>query len=143
MTFRFRLPNAKKVIDTYYVTLPSGDVRKYEFPSKYRDGSGYLKTGIQIQATFPTPDIGTYKLETVEHDGFAYFNIPLTRGDVWNIFPVLTESEIRTVTTSQKVVRDTTFSSINTLRSSLGRTLLVRDATLDTLAQKKAESMAQ
>jgi uncharacterized protein YkwD len=85
---------------------------------------------------------GTYMLETLEHDGFAYFNLPATRGNVWNIVTQLTDAQIRNIKRSETNVRADTYQAINTLRSSLGRNLIERDTTLDSVAQKKADNMA-
>jgi len=50
----------------YYVTLPNGDVREYDFPKSFiNQNTGFLKTGIVINANFPITEFGTYKLETV------------------------------------------------------------------------------
>jgi len=143
-TFRFRIPQGKKVETNYYLTLPNGDVRSFQFPDRFRDTTtGYLRTGILIQATFPARDRGTYRLEAVEHDGFAYFNIPLTQWEVWNIIPVFTDEEMRDVTIDPSVVRAHVLRRINTLRWSLSRRGLVEDSLLTRLAQEKALDMAQ
>lgn len=143
IVFRFRIPAGKVVQDTYYVTLPNGDVRKYSFPKKYTDGNGYLKTNTLIQSMFSADIVGTYKLETVERDGFAYFNLPIVRGDVWNVISKLSDAEIRNIRKSTKDVRTDSYNAINALRAALFRTQLERDVSLDLLAQKKAEDMAR
>lgn len=140
--FRFQVPTGKRVQPEYYVTLPNGDVRTSSFPSQYIDSSGYLRTGISIQSEFPMETEGTYMLETLEHDGFAYFNLPATRGKVWNIVTQLTDAQIRNIKKPETNVRADTYRAINTLRNSLGRSLIERDITLDTIAQKKSDNMA-
>ena len=55
--FRFRLGEGVRVRSTYYVTLPSGDVREYALAKKYDTGDGYLKTGVWIAGNFPIKDI--------------------------------------------------------------------------------------
>jgi Cysteine-rich secretory protein family len=140
--FRFQVPIGKRVQSEYYVTLPNGDVRISTFPSQYIDPSGYLRTGVPIQAEFPMETDGTYMLETLEHDGFAYFNLPATRGNVWNIVTPVADADIRNIRKSETTVRSDTYKAINTLRISLGRSLIERDPILDTVAQKKADNMA-
>lgn len=125
------------------MTLPNGDVRTYEFPERFIDSStGLLRTGVLIQTTFPTGEIGTYKLEVNDTAGFAYFNLPIIRGNIWNIIPPLSSAEIRNIKTSPTGVRIQSLTAINLLRSRLSRTTLSLDPTLTELAQKKAEDMA-
>lgn len=52
-------------------------MREYPIAEKYDTGDGYLKTGVWITGNFPLKDVGTYKFELVQGDGFAYVNIPV------------------------------------------------------------------
>lgn len=116
-TFRFRLKSGEKLRSTYYVTLPNGDVREYDIAKQFIETNGLLKTDIWITGNFPTKDIGAYKLEFVQSDGFAYVNIPLYQGIVWSVLPTFTESEKSTLRNQLSTVEASTLSSINKIRA--------------------------
>lgn len=142
--FRFRLKKHEKVRSLYYVTLPNGDVREYEIPRSFVDGTTNLvKTEIWVYANFPIKDQGTYKLELVQSDGFAYVNTPIYQGAVWGILPTISESEKVAIQNQASIVERDVLFAINQIRASLGRNLLSLDTTLTSLAQAKAENMAK
>lgn len=59
------------------------------------------------------------------------------------MLPILSDAEIRNINLPASDVRNGTYNAINILRTTLGRKMLMHDTTLDTLAQAKAENMAQ
>jgi len=126
----------------YYVTTPSGDILEYTFPKNYIGTDGYLKTGILIKQSFPIPEAGVYKIETVQYNGLAYFNLPISRIPFWSIKAPITEDQKKTLRNNKNQIARDTIVSINALRTSLGRNILESDTTLTELAQKKAEDMA-
>lgn len=142
-SFRFLLPAGEKVSSTYYVTLPDGDVREYDMPSKYDSGDWFLKTWVSITGSFPIALPWVYRFELVKHTGIAYVNIPVYQWQTLSIVPVLTDAEIRNIKTWASIVKDSSYMSINAIRTWLKRGSLARDADLDRLAQKKADYMAQ
>ncbi len=82
-----KTPTDIKIIDTYFVTFPSGEVHKYSFSPTLIGDDGFLKQNIRVVLTLPLPLTGTYKIEFVDASGLAYVNIPISRGFVWNILP--------------------------------------------------------
>lgn len=141
--FRFRLDISDKIRSSYYLTLPSGEVMQYDFPKKYDNWSGYLKTWIWISGNSPLPLNGTYKFELVRSDWLAYVNIPFYRWIVWPVVPAISDSAKYDISIERSSVINQTFNRINILRSELWRTTLIKDKTLDIVAQKKAEYMAK
>lgn len=141
--FRFRLKDGDTLRSKYYVTLPNGDVREYDFPKSFiNQNTGFLKTGIVINANFPITEFGTYKLETVTNKWFAYFNFPITKGNVWNIINPLSYEERTTIKNQRTTVERDIVAGINKIRAWLGRPLVSVDTTLTNLAQAKANDMA-
>ena len=143
LIFRFRLKFSEQVLPNYYFTLPDGNVLEYTFPQKYRDTDGFLKRDILIQANIPFTQEGTYKLETVSSNGYAYFNIPITKGDVWNTVSLFASESTRVLKKDKQKVETTVVTSINRLRASLQKSFLIVDPTLSQVAQMKAENMSQ
>lgn len=142
--FRFRIKDAStKIRENYYITSPNGSIQEYHFPKKYIAQDGFLLPGVLIQASFMTDIVGTYKLETVRQNGYAYYNIPIIHGNVWNIIKPLTETEISTIRSDVTLVTNTTIDRINTLRKSLWKSPLVESSILQKLATAKANNMAQ
>lgn len=105
--------------DNYYITFPDGSIEEYHFPKKYIGEDGFLVSDVWIQANFATNTLGTYKLETVLQNGYAYFNLPITHGSVWNIISPLTQKEISTIRSDATLVSSKTIDRINSLRKSL------------------------
>lgn len=141
--FRFRLKEEDRIRAKYYVTLPSGDVREYDFPKNFvNKDTGLLKTGIMINANFPLIEFGTYKLETVTDKGFAYFNLPINKWTVWNIINPLSYDEIVTIKNQRFTVERDIIAEINRIRAWLWRPLVSIDTILTNLAQAKANDMA-
>lgn len=129
--------------ENYFLTTPSGDVLEYHFPKNYIGTDGYLRTDILIKQSFPIPDSGVYKIETVQNDGLAYFNLPISKVPFWSIKNPLTEEQKSILRTDKKRIDIDTITSINKIRVSLGRSVLIQDKTLTEFAQKKAEDMAK
>lgn len=140
---QFRVKKWQKVKPDYFLTTPSGDVIEYQFPKNYIGSDGYLRTDVLIKQSFPIPEIGVYKIETVQNDGYAYFNLPISRVPFWSIKNPLNEDQKTTLRTDKNRISIDTIWTINALRTSLGRSTLVQDKTLTELAQKKAEDMAK
>ena len=143
LIFRFRLASSDQVLPNYYFTLPDGNVIEYTFPQKYKDADGFLKRNILIQASVPFTQEWTYKLETVSSNWYAYFNIPITKGEVWNTVSLFSSENIRTLKRDRQKVESTVVTSINRLRASLQKSLLIVDPILSQVAQMKAENMSQ
>lgn len=53
---RFRVPATPKIRSTYYLTLPDGDVREFDFPVAFVGEDGYLISGKTISLSLPTLD---------------------------------------------------------------------------------------
>lgn len=93
--------------------------------------------------SFPSQESGVYKLEFIRDTGIAYINIPVYQGEAWSIVPVLSDQEIRNIQIPREKVMQSSYTSVNMLRTSLNRKNLIRDPDLDILAQKKADYMLQ
>ena len=142
-TMQFRIPQWKKVKSEYLITTPSWDVIEYHFPKAYIAIDGYLRTGILIRQSFQIPDTWVYKVETVQNNGYAYFNLPISRSPYWSIKETMSESQKTTLRTDNILVTKSVLSSINTLRQWLGRSTITIDTTLANLAERKAMDMAR
>ncbi|MBP6981407.1 hypothetical protein KBB25_01380 [Candidatus Gracilibacteria bacterium] len=133
---RGKIPSNVKIRDSYFLTLPSGEVHEFPFPSGLIGEDGFLKPNIKITLPLNLSSIGTYRLEFVQSDGLAYINIPITRGMVWNILSPNLPIKKRNLSSA------TFFSSqINIIRASLGKNLLLLDDELSSLAQGKVNDM--
>ncbi len=141
-TMQFRIPQWKKVKSEYLITTPSGDVLEYHFPKAYIAADGYLRTGILIRQSFQIPDTWVYKIETVQSNGYAYFNLPISKSPYWSVVSPLSDWEKSTLRTDTILVYQSILASINTLRKWLGRSTLTIDPTLADLAQQKSLDMA-
>ena len=78
-TLKFRVPPTPKLRSNYYLTLPNGDVREFDFSKEYIGIDGFLISGKKLTLTLPTNDNGTYLIESVQANGIAYFNLPIIR----------------------------------------------------------------
>lgn len=78
----------------------------------------------------------------MKQDGTAYYNLPITRGTVWNILAPYSPDAAKLIRKDVKLVEPFLISRINKLRASLGRGLLIADTDLTRLAQAKAEDMS-
>lgn len=140
--FQFRVWLGDRIRSTYYVTLPSGEVREYKFAKKWLSEEWYLLEWANITATFGAHESWTYRLETVLENGYAYFNIPVYQGEVWSIVPLFTIKERITLEENVPLVQEYTLNKINSLRESLGRKSLTLDTDLTRIAMEKANNMA-
>ena len=61
-------------------------------------------------------DAGVYKVEAVSDNGYAYFNIPLSRSVFWSVVAPVTPMDISTFRTDSSTVETSLISSINSLR---------------------------
>lgn len=133
---RWKIPSNVKIRDSYFLTLPSGEVHEFPFPSWLIWEDGFLKPNIKITLPLNLSSIGTYRLEFVQSDGLAYINIPITRWMVWNILSPNLPIKKRNLSSA------TFFSSqINIIRASLWKNLLLLDDELSSLAQWKVNDM--
>jgi uncharacterized protein YkwD len=89
------------------------------------------------------PDSGIYKIETVLSNGYAYFNLPISKIQFWSIIQLFSESQLSTLRNDKSKVDNNVLSKINTLRERLNIPPIVLDSTLSDLAQKKAMDMAK
>ena len=140
---QFRLKRWTQVSSTYFVTSPNGQVTKYSFPKENIDANWFLRTELLIKETFPMPDSGIYKIETVLSNGYAYFNLPISKIQFWSIIQLFSESQLSTLRNDKSKVDNNVLSKINTLRERLNIPPIVLDSTLSDLAQKKAMDMAK
>lgn len=140
---QFRLKRWTQVSSTYFVTSPNGQVTKYSFPKENIDSNWFLRTELLIKETFPMPDSGIYKIETVLSNGYAYFNLPISKIQFWSIIQLFSESQLSTLRNDKSKVDNNVLSKINTLRERLNIPPIVLDSTLSDLAQKKAMDMAK
>jgi hypothetical protein len=142
VTLRFRLSENEKIRKSYYVTYPDGSVKEFSFPDTVLEKDGFVKTGISLRISIPLGSFGTYKVETVNAQGYAYFNIPITHGMVWNILDVAATLDAKPKKDA-KIIQKSVLTALNRLRASQDISLLSLDDELTTLAQKKAENMAK
>ncbi len=141
-TMQFRIKKWDKVKSEYFLTYPSGEVMEYSFPKKYIGTDWYLLPGILIRQPFPIGNAWIYKIETVRNNGYAYFNIPISKSLFWSIVNPITEDQKMKLRNNKKVIDMDTLNRINSLRASLGKSILVQDPKLTDLAQRKSIDMA-
>ncbi|MBP9779585.1 hypothetical protein KBD33_03100 [Candidatus Gracilibacteria bacterium] len=142
--FSFKVPLGEKITKDYYITYPSGDIRKFTFGSELLDESGlFLKQGAVVKGSFSTRESGVYRFETVLESGFAFFNVPVSQGIVWSIYDPYSKGERTLLRAKLATVRESGLKRINSLRVALSRDSIVLDDTLNTLAQAKANYMAE
>ncbi len=141
-TMQLRVPQWQKVKSVYYLTTPSGDVVEGRFAPIYIASDGYLKSGVTIRQSFSIWDSGVYKIEAVSSNGYAYFNLPISRGPFWWVITPLWDIDRSILRAPGSNINRDILSSINALRGWLGRSLLSLDMTLMDLAQQKATDMA-
>lgn len=140
---QFRIKKWVKIKSEYYLTSPNGIVTKYSFPKENIDSNWFLRTEILIKEAFPIPDSGIYKIETVLNNGYAYFNLPISKIQFWSIVQVFSESQVSTLRNDKSKVENNILIKINTLREGLNMDPLLLDSSLSDLAQKKAMDMAK
>ncbi len=138
---RFITPSDFLLRPNYYITLPSGDVKEYTFPSEYIWNDKYLKQGVTINIKLSLPQEGNFMLEIVRQDGIAYVNIPIARWNIWSIIDPLADIQIRTIRKNVDIVRASILDEINILRKNVSRVPVILDHTLSTLAQAKVDDM--
>jgi len=85
----------------YFLSTPSGDAIEYHFPKNYIGSDGFLRTDILIKQSFPIPNSGVYKIETVRDNGIAYFNLPISKNPFWSIIEPISD-DIRKTLRSDK-----------------------------------------
>jgi uncharacterized protein YkwD len=142
--FSFKVPLGEKITKDYYITYPNGDIRKFTFGSEWLDENGlFLKQWTVVKWSFSTRETGVYRFETVLESGFAFFNIPLSQWMAWSIYDPYSQRERTLLRAKLATVRESGLKRINTLRTALSRDPIVLDDTLNTLAQAKANYMAE
>jgi uncharacterized protein YkwD len=141
-TMQLRIPQWKKVKSEYYLTTPSGDVIEGKFAPQYIASDGYLKNGINIRQSFSIMENGVYKIEAVASNGYAYFNLPISKNPFWWVITPISDIDRSTLRADGSNITRDILSSINALRGWLRRPILSLDATLMDLAQQKATDMA-
>lgn len=141
-TMQFRIPQGKQVKSTYYLTIPDGDVTEGKFAPQYVGTDGYLRTGVTIKQSFVLGNPWVYKIETVASNGYAYFNLPISRSIYYGVIDTLSDLERNTLRPEGSLVTTDIIASINTLRQWLWRSTVSMDPTLQRLAQFKATDMA-
>jgi uncharacterized protein YkwD len=139
--FRFNTPRDIRIRPQYYITSPSGDVTEYVFARSLQSSDGYLKPGITLKGSLPLLEEWIYLLEIVREDGVAHANTTLARWAVWPVLTAIPEVQVRSIRTDTTLIRRENLSRLNTLRTRLGRTRLIVDPTLTTLAQAKVDDM--
>lgn len=102
---------------------------------------GYLRTGQKIQLRVQTLLTGTYLIETVDHTGLAYFNIPVSTGTVWNVLEPLSLEMKMTLRKNLTLIRSSSIRSLNKLRATQSLGLLSEDPDFTRMAQQKADDM--
>lgn len=94
-----------------------------------------------MSITVPFKTDGTYLIELVQSNGLAYVNLPLTRGQVWNVLSTISPEDIRAIRTKFSVIEKYVLNRLNIIRASLSRDFLVTDPELTRLAQEKVDDM--
>lgn len=141
-TMQFRIKTGIQVKSKYYLTTPNGNVIEYVFPSNLLDSSGFLKTNQTIVQNFPISESGIYKIETVQSNGIAYFNLPISKNIFWSIIEPITQSQKITLRNDKNIIDKSILKKINVIRAGLRLNALVQNNNLTDLAQKKALDMA-
>lgn len=138
----FSVPSWKNVGKHWYVSNPDGTVDEFAFPKESLWENGFLITGKLMTITVPTSWAWTYRIETVDDTGVAFFNIPVRVGTVWNIVEPISLAQKMQSRKNLQLIRISSLQSLNTLRASLDLPLLLEDESISLIAQKKAEDMA-
>jgi uncharacterized protein YkwD len=139
---QMRIPQGKQVKSQYYLTTPRGDVIEGKFAQQYVGSDGYLRTGVVIKQSFAIAEAWVYKIEAVSNNGYAYFNLPISRSQFYSIINPVSDTDRDALRTDLSIVSRDMLSSINTLRQWLARSMISIDPTLQSLAQAKALDMA-
>ena len=141
-TVKFQVPKSPRISADYFLTLPNGNVLKFQFPKWviWSDNS-FLIPGKDITFSIPTSDTWTYLIETVQETGVAYFNLPITRGIVWSIIKPYEKESMKNIRKDRDIVAKYALWRINTIRSWIGRSLLSLDDLLSRIAQAKVDDM--
>ncbi|MBC7498081.1 hypothetical protein H7170_00395 [Candidatus Gracilibacteria bacterium] len=141
-TMQLRIPQGKKVKSDYYLTTPSGDVIEGKFAPQYIASDGYLKNGINIRQSFSIMENGVYKIEAVSNNGYAYFNLPISRSQFYSVVVPVSDTDRDILRSDLSSVTTSVLASINIVRRGLGRPAVSIDPILANLAQAKATDMA-
>lgn len=137
------ITKGKNVNSEIIVTLPNGDVKKYPFDAENVDADTYLKRERVFEQSIPLTLTGLYHVEINYDIGFAAYNGTVTYGDILPMYPNESDTidkNIKDTDTATVGTESTAF--INTIRARAGKSAVVLDDTLSTLALIKAKDMA-
>lgn len=137
------IAEGKNVKSTIDITLPNGDVKTYSFDANSIDTDGYVKRGKVFEKSIPLTDKGLYHVEINYNDGFAAYNGPVIYGDFLPIYPNNFDTAEKNISNNDSITAaNDSLSFVNAVRAKSGKSALVLDTNLNTLATIKANDMA-
>ena len=136
--------NGKNVKNDIVLTLPNGNVAKYTFDGASIDTDGNLKRGKVFEKSIPLTQVGVYLVEVNYDNGFPAFNGPIVYGNVLPILPNESDMTPKQINENDKnIVNAESLKFVNSVRARSGKTALILDDNLNTLATIKANDMAK
>ncbi len=137
------IAEGKNVKSTIDITLPNGDVKMYSFDANSIDTDGYVKRGKVFEKSIPLTNKGLYHVEINYSNGFAAYNGPLIYGDFLPVYPNDFDNVQKDISNNDSsIVANDSLSFVNAVRAKSGKSALVLDTNLNTLATIKANDMA-
>ena len=127
----------------YDIMDPKWQVHKYSFSQSYCSNGESINMWKLIKTTFPMEYDWVYLVEVNDIEGKAYLNIPITRWSSLQILPNPAYSISKKIRSDIDSIRKYGLTSINQLRKLQWLSSLKLDDTLNFLAQKKSEDMAE
>ena len=126
---------------TAYIITPKGSVDMVEFENAPKSASEVLLSPANASFGYTMRDPGVYLVEVNYDTGFAASITPISYGSTLAILPNALDTTERKIESSTNGVAETNRAAINTLRTRSGVGILASDATLNRLAQAKADDM--
>lgn len=126
-----------------YVVTPNGNVKPVHFPPSSIDSEGSVVRGRKAEISVPLSIAGQYLVEVMYSNGFPAFNAPVVYGgSVVALMPNEYDAVSKETDSSLSDVVPNALRFINAIRKKAGKEPLASDATLQRLAQYKANDMA-
>jgi uncharacterized protein YkwD len=127
---------------TAYIITPKGSVDMVGFENTPKSASEVLLSPANASFGYTLRDPGVYLVEVNYDTGFAASITPVTYGSTLAILPNALDTIDRKIESSTNGLAEVNVSAVNTLRTRSGVEILTSDATLNRLAQAKADDMA-
>jgi uncharacterized protein YkwD len=112
------------------------------FENTPKSASEVLLSPANASFGYTLRDPGVYLVEVNYDTGFAASITPVTYGSTLAILPNALDTIDRKIESSTNGLAEVNVSAVNTLRTRSGVEILTSDATLNRLAQAKADDMA-